>query len=74
MAPTPKHSPDEQEQIILNAAVTCIEQSSILDFTMVADESVEQMVKDHLLIAIEDGELKPDNPFSDNANKSALAV
>ena len=36
MAPAPRHSPDEQEKIILNAAVTCIGQSSILDFTMSA--------------------------------------
>lgn len=36
MAPAPKYSPKEQEEIILNAAAECIEQSSLLDFTMSA--------------------------------------
>ena len=34
MAPAPKFSPREQEQIILDAAVSCIEETSLLDFTM----------------------------------------
>ncbi len=34
MAPAPKYSPKEQEEIILNAAIECIEESSLLDFTM----------------------------------------
>ena len=34
MAPAPKYSPQEQEEIILNAAAECIEESSLLDFTM----------------------------------------
>ena len=34
MAPAPKYSPQEQEDIILNAAVDCINESSLLDFTM----------------------------------------
>lgn len=34
MAPAPKHSPQEQEDIILTAAAKCIEESSLLDFTM----------------------------------------
>ena len=36
MAPAPKFSPREQEQIILDAAVICIEESSLLEFTMSA--------------------------------------
>lgn len=36
MAPAPKHSPQEQEGLILCAAVKCIEHSSLLDFTMSA--------------------------------------
>lgn len=36
MAPAPKHSPQEQESMILCAAVKCIENSSLLDFTMSA--------------------------------------
>ena len=36
MAPAPRFSPDEQERIILDAAAHCIEQSSLLDFTMSA--------------------------------------
>jgi len=34
MAPAPKYSPQEQEDLILNAAAECISESSILDFTM----------------------------------------
>ena len=34
MAPAPKYSPQQQEEIILNAAVDCINESSLLDFTM----------------------------------------
>lgn len=34
MAPAPKYSPQEQEEIILNAAAECISQTSLLDFTM----------------------------------------
>jgi len=34
MAPAPKFSPKEQEEIILDAAIKCIEESSLLDFTM----------------------------------------
>lgn len=36
MAPAPKHSPEEQEQMIINAAIKCIEQTSLMDFTMSA--------------------------------------
>lgn len=36
MTPAPKHTPQEQEDMILNAAAECIEQSSLLDFTMSA--------------------------------------
>ena len=36
MAPAPKYSPQEQEEIILNAAAECISQTSVLDFTMSA--------------------------------------
>lgn len=36
MAPAPKYSPQEQEQLILDAAVNCIEQTSLMDFTMSA--------------------------------------
>lgn len=36
MAPAPKFSPREQEEIILNAAIKCVEQTSLLDFTMSA--------------------------------------
>jgi len=36
MAPAPKHSHSEQQQIILGAAANCIEQTSLLDFTMAA--------------------------------------
>ncbi len=36
MAPAPKHSPEQQQQLILDAAIKCIETSSILDFTMSA--------------------------------------
>lgn len=36
MAPAPKYSPKEQEQLILDAAVDCIEQTSVMDFTMSA--------------------------------------
>ena len=34
--PAPKHTPEQQLQLILDAAATCIEQSSLLDFTMSA--------------------------------------
>jgi len=34
MAPAPKYSPQEQEEIILNAAAECICETSLLDFTM----------------------------------------
>lgn len=34
MAPAAKFSPKEQEEIILNAAIECIESTSLLDFTM----------------------------------------
>ena len=34
MAPAPKYSPQEQEEIILNAAAECIAETSLLDFTM----------------------------------------
>lgn len=36
MSPAPTHSPQEQEDIILDAAAKCIENSSLLDFTMSA--------------------------------------
>ncbi|MBE0365935.1 hypothetical protein PULV_b0644 [Pseudoalteromonas ulvae UL12] len=36
MAPAPKFSMQEQEDIILNAAANCIEKTSLLDFTMSA--------------------------------------
>jgi len=36
MSPAPKHSCQEQEKLILEAAVRCIEESSLLDFTMSA--------------------------------------
>ncbi len=36
MAPAPKYSPQQQEEIILSAAVDCINESSLLDFTMSA--------------------------------------
>ena len=36
MAPAPKHSPQEQEDLILEAAAQCIEETSLLDFTMSA--------------------------------------
>lgn len=36
MAPAPKHSMQEQEDMILDAAAKCIEQTSLLDFTMSA--------------------------------------
>lgn len=34
MAPAPKHSHAEEQQLILDAAIRCIETSSIMDFTM----------------------------------------
>lgn len=34
MAPAPRFSPREQEELILDAAVSCIEETSLLDFTM----------------------------------------
>jgi AcrR family transcriptional regulator len=34
MSPAPKQSPEQQLEMILAAAATCIEQSSLLDFTM----------------------------------------
>jgi len=34
MAPAPKYSPQEQEEMILNAAAECIAETSLLDFTM----------------------------------------
>lgn len=34
MSPAPKFSPREQEEMILNAAVECITETSLLDFTM----------------------------------------
>lgn len=34
MAPAPRFSPKEQEEMILEAAVRCIEEASLLDFTM----------------------------------------
>jgi len=36
MSPAPTHTPQEQEDIILDAAANCIEASSLLDFTMSA--------------------------------------
>lgn len=36
MAPAPKYSPEEQEELILNAAAECIAETSLLDFTMSA--------------------------------------
>ncbi|RHW76317.1 TetR/AcrR family transcriptional regulator [Colwellia sp. RSH04] len=36
MAPAPKYSPDEQEKLILNAAIAVIEQTNLLDFSMSA--------------------------------------
>jgi len=36
MAPAPKYSLQQQEDMILNAAATCIEQTSLIDFTMSA--------------------------------------
>lgn len=36
MAPAPKHSYDQERKIILDAAISCIEQTSIMDFTMSA--------------------------------------
>jgi len=36
MAPAPKHSHQEQQQLILDAAAKCIEDTSLLDFTMSA--------------------------------------
>ncbi|MFD2167033.1 TetR/AcrR family transcriptional regulator [Thalassotalea euphylliae] len=36
MAPAPKYSPQEQEELILNAAAECIAETSVLDFTMSA--------------------------------------
>ncbi|REL35837.1 TetR/AcrR family transcriptional regulator [Thalassotalea euphylliae] len=36
MAPAPKYSPQEQEELILNAAANCIAETSVLDFTMSA--------------------------------------
>lgn len=36
MAPAPRCSPHQQEQLILSAAAQCIEQSSLMDFTMSA--------------------------------------
>ncbi|MCV6626258.1 MAG: TetR/AcrR family transcriptional regulator [Cellvibrionaceae bacterium] len=36
MSPAPKHSPEQQQRLILDAAEYCIEQSSLLDFTMAA--------------------------------------
>lgn len=36
MVPAPKFSPQEQEELILNAAADCIWESSVLDFTMSA--------------------------------------
>lgn len=36
MSPAPKYSHEEQEEIILNAAVECISETSLLDFTMSA--------------------------------------
>ena len=36
MAPAPKYNLQEQENIILNAAAQCIEQTSLIDFTMSA--------------------------------------
>lgn len=36
MAPAAKHSHKEQEQLILDAAVECIQETSLLDFTMSA--------------------------------------
>lgn len=36
MAPAPKHSPAEQEKLILNAAIEVIEQTNLLDFSMSA--------------------------------------
>lgn len=36
MSPAPKHSPQELETLILDAAAECIENASLLDFTMAA--------------------------------------
>ncbi|MCV6623289.1 MAG: TetR/AcrR family transcriptional regulator [Cellvibrionaceae bacterium] len=36
MPPAPKHSPQEQEDMILCAAAKCVQQTSLLDFTMSA--------------------------------------
>lgn len=36
MAPAPKYSVNEQEELILNAAANCIAETSVLDFTMSA--------------------------------------
>lgn len=36
MAPAPKYTPQEQEEIILNSAAQCIADTSLLDFTMSA--------------------------------------
>jgi len=40
MAPAPKFSPQEQEELILNAAAECIRETSLLDFTMSAVSKV----------------------------------
>lgn len=34
MAPVPRHTPQEQESMVLDAAAKCIEEASLLDFTM----------------------------------------
>ncbi|MAD88175.1 MAG: TetR family transcriptional regulator, partial [Pseudoalteromonas sp.] len=34
MAPAPKFSPEQQQEMILDAAIQCIQESSITDFTM----------------------------------------
>lgn len=36
MAPAPKFSPEQQEKMILDAAANCIQESSVMDFTMSA--------------------------------------
>lgn len=36
MAPAARYTPEEQESLILNAAIQCIERSTLLDFTMSA--------------------------------------
>ncbi|MCO7223226.1 TetR/AcrR family transcriptional regulator [Pleionea sp. CnH1-48] len=36
MSPKARHTPQEQEELIINAAIECIEETSLLDFTMAA--------------------------------------